>query len=561
MPPDALEMESVRYAETSETRSETRLQLEDSRYLQPSEPWRRGAETSGREKVLGSNDGPARTVRDFKVLLEISREINAVQGFEELREKLMDLTFVALPAESAAILLDPIGGGDDPCFSSVLIRHKNPKRRREFQVSRTVIERVLSTGQAVLSNDVPHDEHLLGAESLKLGRVQSLLCAPFRHQDDVRGVVYLDTTDPASPFDEDDLELLTGVSGIASAPLENARVREWLQDENDRFLDEAIQHNMVGESVAVRTLIERLSRCAASNRGVLILGESGTGKELVARAIHRNSARSQKPFVPVNCAALVDTLVETELFGTVRGAFTGAVDRRGKLQYASGGTVFLDEIGEMKPELQAKLLRVIEEKQFERVGGQESISVDVRIIAATNVDLKKAMAEKTFREDLYYRLSVLTLDVPPLRDRRDDIPVLATHFLKEAARESSRQIVGISREARACLAHYVWPGNIRQLKNAIEHAVDMGSADLIMPEDLPADILQGDFPDSVSVPGLQQGLKEAKKRLIQEAIRSAGSNITEAAKLLEIHPNNLHREIRTLGLRDWLEEFRKSASA
>ena len=170
------------------------------------------------------------SVRDFKVLLEISREINAVQGFEELREKLMDLTFVALPAESAAILLDPIGGGDDPCFSSVLIRHKNPKRRREFQVSRTVIERVLSTGQAVLSNDVPHDEHLLGAESLKLGRVQSLLCAPFRHQDDVRGVVYLDTTDPASPFDEDDLELLTGVSGIASAPLENARVREWLQD-------------------------------------------------------------------------------------------------------------------------------------------------------------------------------------------------------------------------------------------------------------------------------------------------------------------------------------------
>ena len=554
MPADEMRLETVQDSEVEGARTITWLQVEDSRFLQP---------PSGRASgnTVPTTTPSDRTVRDFRVLLEISREISAAEGLENLQERLLKLIFEALPAENAAILLDPIGEPDNPRFSSVFLRQRNPKGRGKFQVSRTVIEKVLSDKQAILSNDVSHDEQLLGAESLKLGEVHSLLCAPFRDQTDVRGVLYLDTTNPKESFDQDDLELLTGVVGIASSPLENARYREWLEEENDRYLDEAIEHNMVGESAGVRALLDRLVRCAASHRGVLILGESGTGKELVARAIHRNSARARKPFVPVNCAALVDTLVETELFGTVRGAFTGAVDRRGKLEYANGGTIFLDEIGEMKPELQAKLLRVIEEKQFERVGGHEPITVDVRIIAATNVDLKKAMAEKAFREDLYYRLSVLTLDVPSLRDRREDIPVLASHFLREASRESSRRIVGISKDARAFLAHYDWPGNIRQLKNAIEHAVDMGSAELIMPEDLPADIVQGDFPGTVGVPGLQQGMKEAKKRLIQDAIWTAGSNITEAARLLQIHPNNLHREIRTLGLRDWVEEFRKGASA
>ena len=233
----------------------------------------------------------------------------------------------------------------------------------------------------------------------------------------------------------------------------------------------------------------------------------------------------------------------------------------GKLQYANGGTVFLDEIGEMKPDLQAKLLRVLEEKQFERVGGLDPITVDVRIIAATNIDLKKAMAEGKFREDLYYRLSVLTLVVPPLRERREDIGILANHFLREASKESGRRILGISREARACLVHYDWPGNIRQLKHAIEHAVDMGSADLVMPEDLPADIAQSHVGEATSALGLQERLKEAKKQIVMDAVRSANGSITEAAKLLQIHPNNLHREIRNLDLRAAIEDFKRGASA
>ncbi len=420
---------------------------------------------------------------------------------------------------------------------------------------------MLSTRKAVLSNDIPQDVEFASAESLKLGRVHSLLCAPIRYQSDLRGVLYLDTTKPADAFDDDDLELLAGVAGIIGAPLENARNRERLTEENQRFLDEALLHDIVGDSTAVRTLLERIAKCAASDRSVLIEGGSGTGKELVARAIRRSGKRAEKPFVAINCAALVDTLVETELFGTVKGAFTGAVDRIGKLQYANGGTVFLDEIGEMKLELQAKLLRFLEEKQFERVGGHGPISVDVRIVAATNIDLKKAIEEGRFREDLYYRLSVLTLTVPALKERREDIGILASHFLKEASKDCGRQILGISQEARACLAHYDWPGNIRQLKHAIEHAVDMGSAELIMPEDLPAEIARGLAGEGATPQGLQQRLREAERQIVMDAIRSTNGSITEAAKVLRIHPNNLHRVIGRLDLREAVDEFKRGASA
>ena len=387
------------------------------------------------------------------------------------------------------------------------------------------------------------------------------MCTPIRDRGDIRGVLYLDTTSPSDAFDEGDLELLVGVPAICGAPLENARFREWLIEENNRFLEEALLHNIIGDSVAVRGLLERIAKCAVSDRSVLIQGESGTGKELVARALRKNGKRADKPFVAINCAALVDTLVETELFGTVRGAFTGAVDRIGKLQYANGGTVFLDEIGEMKPDLQAKLLRVLEERELERVGGHESVKVDVRIVAATNTDLKKAMAEGRFREDLYYRLSVLTLTVPPLRERREDIGMFSSHFMKEASKDCDRHIVGISQEARACLAHYDWPGNIRQLKHAIEHAVDMGSTELILPEDLPADIAGGDVEEEGGAPGYQDRLREARKQIIMDAVRAANGIVAEAAKLLKMHPNNVHKEIKRLDLRDQVDEFKRGASA
>ena len=554
IPSGAAGLETVQDSDMENTRSVTHLSVEDSRYLKPAK-----AADSVSSELLGTRDD--RTVRGLEILLDISRDVAVVRSLGDLQERLLASLFEAFPAERAAILLDPVGDPEAAEFSSVFMRRRDGKNGSKFSVSHTILGKVLSTRQAVLSNDIPQDAELASVDSLKLGRVHSLLCAPIRYQSDLRGVLYLDTTRPADAFDDDDLELLAGVAGIIGAPLENARIKERLREENDRFLDEALLHGIVGNSASVRALLERIAKCAASDRSVLIQGGSGTGKELVARAIRRSGKRAEKPFVAINCAALVDTLVETELFGTVKGAFTGAVDRIGKLQYANGGTVFLDEIGEMKPELQAKLLRVLDEQRFERVGGHHPITVDVRIIAATNIDVKKAMEEGRFREDLYFRLSVLTLKVPALRDRREDIGILANHFLKEASKDCSRQILGISQDARACLAHYDWPGNIRQLKHAIEHAVDMGSADVIMPEDLPVAIAQGGTGDGASPQGLQQRLREAEKQIVMDAIRSANGSITEAARLLGIHPNNLHRVIGRLDLRAAVDEFKRGASA
>jgi len=282
----------------------------------------------------------------------------------------------------------------------------------------------------------------------------------------------------------------------------------------------------------------------------LIRGESGTGKELVARAIHLNSARSAKPFVAINCAALTETLLESELFGHERGAFTGAIaQKRGKLEVADGGTLFLDEIGELAPALQAKVLRVLQERQFERVGGTSSINVDIRLIAATNRDLERAIQAGTFRQDLYYRLNVLSVTMPPLKDRREDIPLLAGYFAKRFSDRSARSIKGISLEARQFLVNYDWPGNVRELENAIERAVVLGTTSLITPEDLPEALLERQPIAGVQITEYHEAVKDTKRRLVLDALDRAGGNYTQAAQILGIHPNNLHRLIRNLDLK------------
>ncbi len=293
-----------------------------------------------------------------------------------------------------------------------------------------------------------------------------------------------------------------------------------------------------------------IARVAPTDSTVLILGETGTGKELVAHAIHRNSPREMGPFVAINCAALTESLLESELFGHERGAFTGAVaQKKGKLEVADRGTIFLDEVGELPPTLQTKLLRVLQEREFERVGGTRTIRVDIRIVAATNRDLRAAAAKGAFRDDLYYRLNVVTIKLPSLRERPDDIPLLASYFLARCA-GGARRVTGISSRARACLMRYDWPGNVRELQHAIESAVVLGAGDLILPEDLPEALLDtapaaaGCRPDTY-----HQALKQQKSELILAALEQAGGNITEAARSLRLHPNNLHRLIRNLGLR------------
>jgi transcriptional regulator with GAF, ATPase, and Fis domain len=510
------------------------LRKEDALYLQPRRP--------------ESLPATARTVRDLNVLLDFSRTLNSVRGLAALQEKVLEAVLEAVPADQAAILLteDGVDG-----FSSIMGRDRRLGANQPIRASQTILNRVLKESLAVLSSDVQSDDSYREAESLLERRVHSVLAVPLEVRGKVLGVMYLEASSPGSRFDSDLLQVATTLGNITALAIENARHLERLDGENRRLHEELnIHHSMVGESKAMREVYEFVSRVAGRDSTVLISGESGTGKELVARAVHMNSPRVDKPFVAINCAAITETLLESELFGHERGAFTGAVaQKKGKLEVAEGGTVFLDEIGELALPMQAKLLRVLQEREFERVGGTRSIKLDVRLIAATNRDLKEASRTGTFRSDLYYRLNVVSLQMPALRERREDIPLLAAFFAAQHGEKVKRRVAGISPEAQACLTRYDWPGNVRELENAIERAVVLGSTEVILAEDLPDSILEETAASGQPVNALAEGIREAKKVLIERAIEQANGNYTEAAKILGVHANHLFRLIRTLNLK------------
>jgi Nif-specific regulatory protein len=304
----------------------------------------------------------------------------------------------------------------------------------------------------------------------------------------------------------------------------------------------------------MRQVYQFIAKVAPTDSSVLITGESGTGKELVARAIHQNSKRSGKPFIAVSCAALTETILESELFGHEKGAFTGALtQRKGRLEIADEGTLFLDEIGELSAPLQVKLLRVLQEREFERVGGTRTIKVDIRLLAATNRNLEDRITQGLFRQDLFYRLNVLQLEMPPLRQRQEDIPLLAKYFAARYGEKCNRKIMNISSEAQKRLLSYDWPGNVRELENAIERAVVLGTTDSILLEDLPEAILETETRTMAAPTKYHEAVAEAKKQLILQAMDQTKGNYTDAAKLLGLHPNYLHRLITNLNLRDLLK--------
>jgi transcriptional regulator with GAF, ATPase, and Fis domain len=458
------------------------------------------------------------------------------------------LIFEVVPAERGAILLD--GKGNEN-FSS-LFAHPGPAKGAEpVRVSRTITRQVMDQGVAILGADVPGSGGLSGVDSLVSFKVRSLLCVPLTVFRKVLGCIYLDTTSPGTRFDRDHLELVASIAGISAVALDNARRLLWLEQENQRMAAEInLQHNMVGESTAMREVYHFLSRVAPTESTVLVGGESGTGKELVARAIHRNSPRAGGPFVAINCAAIPEGLLESELFGYERGAFTGAaVQKKGRLEMADGGVVFLDEIGELAPALQVKLLRVLQEREFERLGGSRPISIDIRLIAATNQNLAGAVKARTFREDLYYRLNVVSLVLPSLRERREDIPILAEYFVAKFAAKCKVKAKKISPQAMAGLMNYNWPGNVRELENAIERALVLGVSDSIRPEDLPDSIAERDRTPGVHEAKYHVAVTQLKKHLILAAMDEAKGRYTEAARILGIHANYLHRLVRNLDLR------------
>jgi len=486
----------------------------------------------------------------LRVLLSIGAAISSVRKLESLEQTLLEEILDAVPAERGAILLPARNPGEvDSAFG-----WSRTGTSTSIAVSHAILERVMKERVAVLSNDVLEDSAIELTRSLLQAQVSALLAVPLIAFDRVLGAIYLDSRDRATRFEEEHLQLLTGIAAIAAASLETALLVERLEKENHRLKAEInIQHDMVGSSPRMRQVFEFIAKAAPSAATVLVRGESGTGKELVARAIHRNSPRSSKPFVAINCAALTETLLESELFGHEKGAFTGAVaQKRGKLEEASGGSVFLDEVGELAPALQAKLLRVLQEREFERVGGLHTIKTDIRLVAATNRDLEEAVAAGAFRRDLYYRLNVVAITMPALRERREDILALANYFVRKHCRNTTRQLRGISPEAAPYLTNYEWPGNVRELENAIERAVVLGSTEWILADDLPESIMEADIPESGGggAPGsFHELVKEAKKNIVLKTLERCGGNYNEAAKALHLHTSNFHRLIRTLNLR------------
>jgi DNA-binding NtrC family response regulator len=349
------------------------------------------------------------------------------------------------------------------------------------------------------------------------------------------------------PFEDDEL-----LSLVRRALEKRSLEREvtFLRSELERRHDVV---DLIGQHPEMQKLYRLVAQVARTTTTVLITGESGTGKELVARAIHRQGPRRDKPFVPVNPAALSDALVESELFGHEKGAFTGAYQRKlGRFELAQDGTLFLDDIGALKPELQVKLLRVLQEREFERVGGTRAIRVDARIIVATNVDLRQAVTAGTFREDLYYRLNVMPIAVPPLRERREDIPLLAEHFIRRYAHEFNRRVDGLAPAALAALQEYSWPGNVRELQNVIERLVGLVEGPLIDLGDLPLDLLLPDprprVQGSQNVP-LNQATDDFERQIALRVLERVRWNVSEAARLLGIHRNSLKGKIARWGVR------------
>jgi Nif-specific regulatory protein len=491
--------------------------------------------------------------RDLSALLKISTTINAIRGVDELQKALLELLFEVVPARRGAILLTA-NASEPGEFASIFGLDRVTGTNEAVNVSRTIVRRVLKDRAAISINETSSGE-TLKTESLVAAQARSVLCVPLIMLERELGVIYLYSDEPGANFNENHLQLATAIAAIAAVAIANARHFETLENENKRLLQEVdLEHNIVGESPLLQRVFQLISKVAPTDSTVLISGESGTGKELAARAIHRNSQRSDKPFVAVNCAALAETLLETELFGHEKGAFTGAlVQKKGRLEMADGGTIFLDEIGDLSPALQTKLLRVLQEREFQRVGGNRTIKVDMRLIAATNRNLEEAIAQGAFRQDLYFRLNVVELKMPPLRERAEDIPLLANYFARKYADKCNRRIAGISAEAKKRLMNYYWPGNVRELENAIERAVVLGTTDQILAEDLPEAVLDSDATSSGETSSnYHESVVSTKKKMITDAIKQAKGNYTAAARLLGLHPNYLHRLIRNLNLKDEL---------
>jgi Nif-specific regulatory protein len=473
--------------------------------------------------------------------------------------------FEGTHADTGAVLLLPRDYVGEPQDSQLeVIASRSDTDIAYHRVSSFLAATVLREGEAVLARNVMGDSAVSRRDSKGEIHATSVICAPIRHGNRALGLVHLYSTSPDEVLDPDDLEYSLAVAETLAVAVVNLSRRQELaqnliqvRDENFQLRQKlGVQSDIAGKSDSVQRIMQEIARAAPSKATVLIRGESGVGKELVARAVHYSSPRSKNVFVCLNCAALTESLLESELFGHEKGAFTGATERKiGKFEAAHQGTLMLDEIGEMSPTIQAKFLRVLEGHPFERVGGSEPVKVDVRVIAATNRDLEKDVAAGRFRRDLYFRLAVLEIYVPPLRKRPADIPELARYFLQRYNSETGRKIRGFTQQAMEQLLRYRWPGNVRELKNVIERAVLLSQDDVIDADDLMLSKLPtagdtGEVAPAAPNEHVPMSLAEMERRHILETLRATGWNKSQTATILGIERSTLDRKIRRYQLEE-----------
>ncbi len=503
------------------------------------------------KRRLGLPEGEDRLL----ALYRISQIINSIRDIDELLTNLMDLVNVELKAQRGLIFL--LDEGTNRLDLRVARNVDRETVEDATKISRKVVREVLRGGQPIISSDAANDSRFKDNKSVILNGIKSLLCVPLKIKEKVIGTIYVDSCISSNIFSAQDLKFLTSLANQAAIAIENARLHHRLRKECE-YLREEVRtkyhyENIIGNSVKMQKVYETLEKVIRSSATVLIYGESGTGKELIARAIHYNGERRTKKFVAQNCSALPEQLLESELFGHVKGAFTGAVkDKKGLFEIADGGTFFLDEISEMSPNLQAKLLRVLEDGQIRKVGGVEARRVDVRIIAATNKDLGQQVKEEKFREDLYYRLNVVKIDLPPLRERKEDIPLLANHFLKKYSLQNSKEITGFTEEAMELLTLYHWPGNVRELENEVERAVVLTTNQSIISAEVLSQRLKKSLkPTKIPFKGesLKRMMDDVERRLLKEALEKNNWNRTKTAKALGLSRQALIKKLSKYSLK------------
>ena len=488
--------------------------------------------------------------RRLEALYDIVASINSLLDPEPLLEKVMDIAVSIVGAERGLlILLDPDSGAFEVKVARGVDRETIVDATR---YSRGIV-REAGQGQSILAIDAEQDGRFQDFRSVSLFHIKSLMCAPLKLHDRIIGTVYLDSRLTGSGFSEQDLRFLEAFAHHAAIAIENARLHAELRTENDLLRktteDRYSFGNLLGRSRTMQQVFELLERAAESSLPVLIEGESGTGKELVARALHFNGSRRSGSFVSQNCTAIPEALLESELFGHVRGAFTGADrDRKGLFELAHRGSLFLDEIGDLPLSMQPKLLRVLEEGEFRPLGSRRALRVDVRVISATNRDLGQMLADGLFREDLYYRLNVLKVSMPPLRERREDIPVLVEHLLGQAAQERGAAKLVIDGKLLALFIRYDWPGNVRELENVLSRLAVTRRGSRITLRDLESDRELSRAFGLVDSPAPLDSLRDLERRQIHHALEKTAGNREQAAKLLGISRATIFRKIRDLHL-------------